>query len=60
MPHEDYAIEAYGASATPSELTSSHLYQNQPTLIVAYQTTGHNPRRNANSKKQELQPKQDT
>ena len=49
--------EAYRASAALSELASSHSEQNQPTLVVAYQMIRHNPRRNANSKKQELQPK---
>jgi len=43
--------EAYGASAAPSQITSSYSAQNQPTLVVAYQTIGQSPRRNANSKK---------
>jgi len=46
--------EAYAASATPSQLTSIYSFQNQSTLVVAYQMIGHNPHRNANSKREEL------
>lgn len=41
--------EAYGALATPSQLTSIYSYQNQSTLAIAYQMSGHNPHKNERS-----------
>ena len=40
MSHSNDVEEVYGALAAPSQLTSSYSYQNQPMLMVAYQTTG--------------------
>ena len=49
--------KAYGASATPSQLTSIYSYQTQPMLVVAYQTMGHNLHRNECTEKQEEGPR---